>query len=75
MQATMTTKQTVTLRIGVDMRYPEDMTADDIMEFDYELNKQIDQAREEGQFWAINAELQIVADLQREQELVDSLAV
>lgn len=55
------------------MQYPEDMTADDIMEFEYEMNKFIDQARDEGQFWAINAELQIVADLQREQELVDSL--
>ncbi len=57
------------------MRYPEDMTADDIMDFEYELNKQIDIAREEGQFWAINAELQIVADLQRDQELVDSITV
>lgn len=43
------------------MHYPEDMTADEIMEFEYELNRQIDIERGEGQFWAENAELQLIA--------------
>lgn len=44
------------------MRYPEDMTADDIMEFEYEYNMYLDMEREEGQYWAVNAELQLVSD-------------
>jgi hypothetical protein len=52
------------------MFYPEEMTAFEIMEFEYEINRQIDMARDEGQFWAVNAECQIVADLQREETLV-----
>lgn len=55
------------------MQYPMYFTAEDIMEFDYEMNKVIDMAREEGQFWAVNAELQIVAEELREQNLVDML--
>lgn len=42
------------------MRYPEDMTVEDIMNFELELNRIIDQERGEGQFWAENAELQVV---------------
>ena len=57
------------------MNYPEYMTADDIMEFEYELNKILDKERGEGQFWAVNEELALVAEQQREQDLVDSLAV
>jgi len=57
------------------MNYPEYMTADDIMEFEYELNKMLDKERGEGQFWAVNEELALVAEQQREQDLVDSLAV
>lgn len=53
------------------MFYPEEMTADEIMEFEYEINRQIDIAREEGQFWAVNAELQVVAEQQRLEEQVD----
>jgi hypothetical protein len=55
------------------MQYPDYFTAEDIMEFEYEMNKFIDQARDEGQFWAVNAELQIVAEEQRQQELVDMI--
>lgn len=55
------------------MYYPDYFTAEDIMEFEYEMNRFIDMAREEGQFWAVNAELQIVAEELREQELVDML--
>ena len=43
------------------MFYPEDMTAEDIMEFDYELNRIIAMERFEGEFWAENAELQILS--------------
>jgi hypothetical protein len=54
------------------MRYPEDFTADDIMEFEYELNRLIDIEQGQGLFWEINAELQVVA--QEQQERVDCLA-
>jgi hypothetical protein len=53
------------------MRYPEDMTAEDIMEFEYDMLRIIDEERGEGQFWAENAELQVVAELQQ----LDSTAV
>lgn len=43
------------------MRYPEYFTAEDIEEFEYEMGKIIDTERGEGQFWAENAELQILA--------------
>ncbi len=50
------------------MWYPEDMNADDIMEFEYELNMIRD--IEEGQgLWLVNWECQMAADLQRETEL------
>ena len=48
------------------MYYPEAMTEDEIMEFEYEVNKIIDMERGEGQFWAVNAECQIVAEEQRD---------
>jgi hypothetical protein len=48
------------------MYYPAEMTAEEIMEFEYEVNRQIDMERGEGQFWAENAECQIVADQQRD---------
>lgn len=43
------------------MQYPEYMTKEDIEQFEYEINKIIDTERGEGQFWAENAELQVVA--------------
>lgn len=50
------------------MYYPADMTQDDIMEFEYEYNMLRD--IEEGiGFWTVNAELQTVAELQRQEEL------
>lgn len=52
------------------MRYPEYFTADDIMEFEYEYNRIRDIEESQG-FWAVNAECQVVAQIQREEELVD----
>ncbi len=43
------------------MYYPPEMTAEEIEQFEYELNRQIDIERNEGQFWAVNAELQVIA--------------
>ena len=51
------------------MIYPAEMTQEEIEQFEYEINKIIDIERDEGQFWAVNAELQIVADLQQQQAL------
>ena len=48
------------------MYYPAGMTADDIMEFEFELNRQIDIERNKGQFWVKNGECQVVADEQRD---------
>lgn len=49
------------------MYYPADMTAEDIMEFEFDINRLIDIDRNEGQFWAVNAELQVIADNLKEQ--------
>lgn len=46
--------------------YPQEMTEQEIMEFEYEVNKIIDTERGEGQFWAENAELQVIAEEQRD---------
>ena len=43
------------------MYYPPEMTEQEIMEFEYEINRRIDIERNEGQFWAVNAELQVIA--------------
>lgn len=52
------------------MYYPADMTADDIMEFEYEYNRLRD--IEEGiGFWAVNAELQEIANKEREMSISD----
>ncbi len=47
------------------MYYPEDMTAEDIMEFEFEYNMVCDIERSEGQFWEVNGVLQEVADEQK----------
>jgi hypothetical protein len=54
------------------MFYPANMTPEDIMEFEYEYNRLRDIQENLG-FWEINAELQVVAQKQQEQEelLVD----
>lgn len=49
------------------MFYPEDMTLDDIMQLEFELNRSIDIERGEGLFWAVNAELQEIAAWLKEQ--------
>ncbi len=43
------------------MIYPPEMTAEEIEQFEYEINRIIDIERNEGQFWAVNAELQEIA--------------
>ena len=53
------------------MYYPADMTQEDIEQFEYEYNRLLDMERNEGQFWAVNAELQVAADAVREALLVD----
>jgi len=47
------------------MYYPQDMTADDIMEFEYEYNRIRDIEDGVG-FWEVNAELQVIG--QEDQE-------
>ena len=44
------------------MFYPEEMTPEEIMEFEYEYNRFVDMERQEGQWWAINAELQTLVE-------------
>jgi len=50
------------------MFFPEDMTQEDIEQFEYEYNRMRDIEEGTG-FWEINAELQILAD-QHQQELI-----
>lgn len=54
------------------MQYPVEFTADDIMEFDYEYQRWADMVDSRGQFWAVNAELMIVAEEQRLTEFENS---
>jgi hypothetical protein len=56
------------------MNYPEDFTADDIMEFEYEWERYCDLA-DPYSLASINAECAAVAEQQREAELIDSLAL
>ena len=51
------------------MYYPADMTQEDIEQFEYEYNRIVDIERGEGQFWAVNAELQVIADTIKEREM------
>ena len=53
------------------MQYPENMTREDIEQFEYELNRTLDMDRDEGLYWAVNAELQIAAMEQRDRELAE----
>jgi|LakMenEpi03Aug12_release.lakeMendotaPanAssembly.Ray.scaffolds.fasta_scaffold19039_13 hypothetical protein len=46
---------------GSDMYYPAYMTAEDIMKFEYEINRIIDIERDVG-FLQINAQLQEIAE-------------
>ena len=56
------------------MTYPEYFTAEDIMEFEFEYNLYLD-LQDPYSLPSINAELQVLADQEREQRLVDSLAL
>lgn len=55
------------------MRYPEWMTEQDIMEFEYEMDRFSDWF-EQGSVERINAECQIVALEQRQAELEEYVA-
>lgn len=48
------------------MFYPEEMTREEIEQFEYEYNRFVDMDRGEGPYWAVNAELQVIAAEQRE---------
>jgi hypothetical protein len=52
------------------MIYPPEMTQEEIEQFEYEINRIIDIERNEGQFWAVNAELQMIAhdELERDHD-------
>lgn len=52
------------------MQYPDYFTAEDIMEFEYEYNRLRDIEDGVG-FWAVNAELQEIADKEREMSISD----
>lgn len=43
------------------MYYPEDFTADDIMQFEYDLARWSDEVDGQGQYWTVNALCQIAA--------------
>lgn len=53
------------------MRYPTEMTLQDIMEFEFEYNRIRDMEEGVGQYWTVNAECQIVAAEQQ----IDLLAL
>jgi hypothetical protein len=48
------------------MNYPADMTQDEIMQFEYEYCRWLDMTAGEGQYWEVNALLQIEAQAMRE---------
>lgn len=50
------------------MYYPPEMTAEEIEQFEYEINRRIDIERGEGQFWEVNAELQVIAHDELERD-------
>lgn len=52
------------------MNYPADMTAEDIMQFEYEYNRLLDIEHGEG-FWAVNDLLQVIANEQNCQPVID----
>jgi hypothetical protein len=55
------------------MQYPQWMTDEDIMEFEYEMNRFVD-SFEPGSAEAVNAECQIVAEEQRLAEMEEYVA-
>jgi len=55
------------------MRYPEWMTEQDIMEFEYEMNRFVDWF-EPGSVLQANAECQAMAEEQRQAELEEYVA-
>lgn len=52
------------------MPYPLDMTADEIMDFEYEYNRYLDIQEAVGQPWVVNAELQVLSCSQDEAEVL-----
>ena len=55
------------------MQYPEWMTDEDIMEFEYDMNRFVDWF-EPGSLVRANAECQIVAEEQRQAEMEEYVA-
>ena len=56
------------------MQYPTWMTEQDIMEFEYEMNRFVD-SFEPGSLEAVNAECQAVAEEQRLAEMEEYVAM
>ena len=52
------------------MQYPEYFTADDIMEFEFEYNRYLDRD-DPNSFVAVNEELQLIANEEREMSMRD----
>ena len=50
------------------MHYPADMTAEDIMEFEYEYNRYLDR-QDPNSFVAVNEELQEIANEERDMSM------
>ncbi len=48
------------------MYFPADMTADDIMEFEYDYTRWAEEVDGTGQYWAVNRLLQEIANEQEE---------
>lgn len=57
------------------MFFPAEMTVEEIEQFEYEYNRLRDIELNEGQWWAVNAECQIVAQEQQEAHMVDLAVV
>lgn len=52
------------------MHYPADMTAEDIMEFEYEYNRYLDR-QDPNSLIAVNEELQLIANEERDMSMRD----
>ena len=50
------------------MFFPDYFTAEDIMQFEYEYARYLAIENNEGDFWEVNAELQVIAQEQQQQE-------
>lgn len=53
------------------MFFPAEMSAEEIMDFEFEVNKMIDIERGEGLFWEVNALLAEIAEGARSAEALE----